>query len=208
MPFKYNGDEIPVINRVKTLQDGLNEALSDFANNMQEDARNTILVIKNYGGTDLAEFRRNLAAYGAVKVESVDGETGGVEALNVEVNAENYRCIVEMLKTALVENARGYNAKDKRMSGSPNQMNIQSMYSDIDLDANGMETEYQASFEQLLWFVGVHLRNMGVSAGGKVGIIFNRDILINESEAIENCVKSLGILSKETVVSQHPWTSD
>ena len=33
------------------------------------------------------------------------------------------------------------------------------MYSDIDLDANGMEVEFQAAFEELLWFVNVHLAN-------------------------------------------------
>ena len=41
----------------------------------------------------------------------------------------------------------GYDAKDDRIIvGNPNQMNIQSMYSDIDLDANGIETEFQAAF--------------------------------------------------------------
>lgn len=29
----------------------------------------------------------------------------------------------------------GFDAKDDRLSGNPNQMNIQSMYSDIDTDA-------------------------------------------------------------------------
>lgn len=32
-------------------------------------------------------------------------------------------------------------------------MNIRSIYSDIDLDANNMEMEFQASLEQLMWFV-------------------------------------------------------
>ena len=31
---------------------------------------------------------------------------------------------------------------------------------------------------------------------------------MNESEAIENCGKSVGILSNETIVAQHPWTTD
>lgn len=31
---------------------------------------------------------------------------------------------------------------------------------------------------------------------------------MNESEAIENCGKSVGILSNETIVTQHPWTTD
>ncbi len=210
IPFKYNNKEMPLIRRVKSLQDGINTMLSDFENNMQEDARNTILVIKNMDGTNLAEFRHNLATYGAVKVKTVEGADGGVDTLTVEVNADNYKAILELFKKALIENARGYDAKDDRMSGNPNQMNIQSMYSDIDLDANGMETEYQASFEELLWFVNTHLTNtsQGTFEGQEVEVIFNRDILINESETIENCSKSVGILSNETIISQHPWTSD
>jgi SPP1 family phage portal protein len=210
IPFKYNNKEIPLINRVKSLQDGINTMLSDFQNNMQEDARNTILVIKNYDGQNLAEFRHNLAQYGAVKVKTVDGAAGEVDTLTVEVNADNYKAILEIFKKALIENARGYDAKDDRMNDNPNQMNIQSMYSDIDLDANGMETEYQASFEELLWFINMHLANTGKGNFEEqaVNIIFNRDILINESETIDNCSKSVGILSNETVVSQHPWVSD
>ena len=70
--------------------------------------------------------------------------------MQVEVNADNYKVIIEIFKKAIIENAMGYDAKDDRLAGNPNQMNIQSMYSDIDLDANGMETEYQAAFEELL----------------------------------------------------------
>ena len=210
IPFKYNNKEIPLICRVKSLQDGINTILSDFQNNMQEDARNTILVLHNYDGTNLGEFRRNLAQYGVVKVKTVDGAGGDLKTLTVEVNSENYKAILELFKKALIENGRGFDAKDDRMSGNPNQMNIQSMYSDIDLDANGMETEYQASFEELLWFINVHLANTGQGnfEKEKVKIIFNRDVLINESESIANCKNSVGILSDETIVSQHPWTSD
>ena len=68
IPLKYNEQEIPLIKKVKSLQDGINVMLSDFENNMQEDARNTILVLKNYDGTNLGEFRKNLATFGAVKV--------------------------------------------------------------------------------------------------------------------------------------------
>jgi len=143
-------------------------------------------------------------------VRTTDGASGGVDTLTVEVSSENYKSILGLFKKALIENARGYDAKDERFSGQPNQMNIQSMYSDIDLDANGMEIEYQAAFEDLLWFVDIHLANSGEGdfEYEDVTVIFNRDILIDESESIDNCQKSVGILSKETIVSQHPWTSD
>ena len=206
IPFKYNKQEIPLIRRVKTLQDGINTMLSDFENNMQEDARNTILILKNYDGENLGEFRRNLATYGAVKVR----DDGGVETLTVEINAENFNSILKLFKDKLIENARGYNAKDDRMGNNPNQMNIQSMYSDIDLDANGMETEFQAAFDDLIWFINQDFANTGRGDydGEEVTIVFNRDMLINESEAIDNCSKSVGILSNETIVAQHPWTTD
>ena len=210
IPLKYNEQEIPLIKKVKSLQDGINVMLSDFENNMQEDARNTILVLKNYDGTNLGEFRKNLATFGAVKVR-YDGETkGGVETLEITVNAENYKVILEIFKKALIENAMGYDAKDDRLSGNPNQMNIQSMYSDIDLDANDMETELQATFEEILWFVNAHLANTGKGnfENEEATIIFNRDILINESEAIANCSASVGILSDETIIGMHPWIDD
>lgn len=210
IPLKANEQEAPLLKRVKSLQDGINVMLSDFENNMQEDARNTILVLKNYDGQNLGEFRKNLATYGAVKVR-YDGDTkGGVETLEITVNAENYKTIVEIFKKALIENAMGYDAKDERMSGTPNQMNIQSMYSDIDLDANDTETELQASFEDILWFVNCHLANTGQGnfEGQKVNIIFNRDMMMNESEIIDNVIKSQGIVSDETLLGMHPWIDD
>lgn len=210
IPLKYNETETPLIKKVKSLQDGINVMLSDFENNMQEDARNTILVLKNYDGTDLGEFRKNLSTFGAVKVRYDGDAKGGVETLEITVNADNYKAILEIFKKSLIENAMGYDAKDDRLSGSPNQMNIQSMYSDIDLDANDMETELQAAFEEILWFVNAHLANTGKGnfENEQVTVIFNRDILINETEAITNCRNSVGILSDETIVGMHPWIDD
>lgn len=137
--------------------------------------------LKNYDGTDLGEFRQNLATYGALKV-CYDGEMkGGAEMFEIAVNAENYKAIIEIFKKALIENAMGYDAKDDSSSGNPNQMNIMSMYSDIDLDANDMETGLQATFDNILWFMNNHLANTGKGSfeGEEVNIIFNRDILIN-----------------------------
>ncbi|GHV06378.1 portal protein [Clostridia bacterium] len=210
IPFKYNTEEIPLIRNVKPLQDGLNLILSNFENNMEEDARNTILVLVNYDGENLAEFRKNLSTYGAVKLKTVDGAAGDLRTLQVEVNAANYQAIIEIFKKAIIENAMGYDAKDDRLGGNANQLNIMSMYSDIDLDANEMETEYQASFEELIRFINLHLANTGQGDfdGVEVEVIFNRDMLISESEIITNIQNSVGILSEETLIAQHPWVDD
>lgn len=104
----------------------------------------------------------------------------------------------------------GYDAKDDRLGGQANEMNIKSMYSDIELDTNDMETEYQASFEELMWFLIAHLANTGAGdfEGTEYDVIFNRDIMISESSVIADIRNSDGILSHETLVAQHPWVDD
>ena len=206
--ISFRADELeqPLLNRVKSLQDGLNTLMSDFMNNMQEDSRNTILVIKNYDGENLGEFRRNLATYGAVKVR----EEGEVSSLQVEVNAGNYDAIVKLLKQTIIENGAGFDSKADTLGNNPNQLNIRSMYSEIDLEANDFETEFQASFEDLLWFVANHLKNTGQGdfLNEKVEVVLNRDILVNESQAILDIKNSVGIISEETILAQHPWVAD
>lgn len=210
IPFKANDDELPLIKGVKSIQDGINEIESRYSDNMAEDSRNTILVLRNYDGEDLNEFRENLARYGAVKVSTIDGSDGAVETLNVIVDSENYKSILEMFKKALIENAMCYDAKDDRLTGNPNQMNIQSMYSDIDLDAANMETEFQASFEKLLFFVDNALITLGLGdySSIDVRIIFNKNTIINEGEIIDDCIKSNGLLSQDTILARHPWVID
>ena len=44
--------------------------------------------------------------------------------------------------------------------------------------------------------------------GEEVQVIFNRDMLMNESDIITNCQNSQGILSDETIISMHPWVDD
>lgn len=206
--FKYNNRELPLISRVKCLQDALNELLSNYSDNMTEDIRSTILILEGYEGEDLSEFRRNLIAYGVIKVGTEDRK-GDVRTLSIEVNADNYDLIIKLLKKAIIENGHGFDAKDDRMANNPNQMNIRSIYSDIDLDATNMEMEFQASLEQLMWFVKTFLNINGTdSAKNKVEFIFNRDTPVNESEVIQNCKNSVGIISKETIVANHPWTKD
>lgn len=208
--FKLNERELPLIMRVKGLQDALNQMYSQFENSLQEDAHNTILVIKNYDGTDLDEFRRNLSVYGAVKVSTVDGAGGGIDTLSVQVDAENFKVIIELLKAAIIENGMGFDAKLQNSYRAANELNIKSMYSDITLDANDFENEWQASFEELLWFVKVYLYNTGQGdfRAQDWRLIFNRDIMVDESEVIANCVKSQGIISDEAIVAQHPWVND
>lgn len=198
--FRANEREQPLIERVKSLQDALNELLSDMMNNLSEDCRNSVLVLENYDGESLEEFRQNLAAYGVVKVKSVDGAAGGVRTLSVKTNVESYERAAAMLRRAIVENALSCDVKSLGAS-NPNQLSILSMYADIDLDANECECEFACSFAQL-----IELAERFLGERSNTRIIFDRDIIVSESESIENCVKSKGVLPDEIIYDNHPWT--
>lgn len=208
--FKYNEREIPLLKKVKGLQDALNLMYSELLNNMQEDKGSTILVIENYDGQDLGEFRRNLATYRAVKVRSGEGARGDVRSLQVEVNADNYELVLQALKKAIVENAMGYDFKDDRMGQNSNMLNIKSIFSDIDLDADNMENEFRVALYQLLFFVNSYLQTTGKGDFSKehVNILFNRDTVINETEVINSLV-SLGVrVPNELLLAQVPFIND
>lgn len=205
--FRINETEQSLLKSVKSLQDGINTILSTFTNNMQEDPRNTILVLVNYDGQNLGEFRRNLAQYGAVKVRSADGANGDVRTLQVEVNAENYKLIVELFKKAIIQNGGGVDVTELRSGSNPNQMNIQSMYYDIEQDTNDTETEFQCAFEQLMWFINFDLNYKGEGNffDKEIDIIFNRDMMQDETTIIKNIMELRGLISDEDCIKQLPF---
>ena len=89
--------------------------------------------------------------------------------------------------------------------------NIQSMYSDIDLDSNDIETEFKSSFEHLTEFIKMYLEattSYVADDKDKIDVIFNKDILINESQVITDIKDSVGIISSETLIENHPYIDD
>lgn len=207
--FKRNEKEQPLIKGLKSLQDAINRIESNFVNVMDEDIRNTILVLVNYDGENLGDFRYNLSKYGAVKVSTIDGQAGDVKTLRIEANPENYKAVLAILKEALVENAKAFNVKDNRLNSDANQMHIQTAYHDMDLDADDMEVEWQAALEDMMYFIDIDMRlkNTG-KIDSEVRFTFNRNMMIDETSLIQNCVVSRDIISDETIRSKHPWCID
>lgn len=211
VPFKANSKEIPLIKKCKSIQDGINEIISTFKNNLDEDTRNTILVLENYDGQDLGDFREKLAQYGVIKTRSGDGARGDVRTLSIQVDHNNYESVLRMFKKAMFENCKGYDFTELRSNNdSPSQMNIKCVFADIDLDANDMIAEFNAAFEDLLWFVHQHCSNKGIGdfSNENVDIIFNKDMLVNEVETLMSLVSAGVRISNKTLLEQVPFIND
>lgn len=202
--FRYNEEELPLITFIKGLIDDYDLLKSDDSNTILDNP-NSVLVIRNYDGTDLGEFRRNLAAYRAVKVS----DNGGLESIAADINTASINEHLSMVRKDLFEMGGGVDTQNNH-TGNTSGEYLKYLYADLDLDCNGIEREFQASLEQLLYFIFQYYRLLTEAdySKEKVDFIFNRDIIINETEAIGNCVSSIGILSDKTILANHPWVTD
>lgn len=173
-----------------------------------EDLPNSVYVIRGYEGSDLGEFRRNLSILRAVKVSADDNS--GVDTLNLEIDTEAYKTHMDMTRNDIYEFGRGVDTQADSFATAPSGEALKFLYADLDMDANDIENEFQAALEQLLWFVDKHIENTTGDDFSEetVNFLFNRDIVINESQVITDAKNSEGIVSKETQVANHPWVTD
>jgi SPP1 family phage portal protein len=205
--FKYNEDELPLISLLKSQIDEYDQKKSDNSNNL-EDLPNSVYVIRGYEGSDLGEFRRNLSILKAVKVSADDNS--GVDTLNLEIDTEAYKNHMDMTRNDIYEFGRGVDTQSDSFATAPSGEALKFLYADLDMDANDIENEFQAALEQLLWFVDKHIFNTTGNDFSEetVNFLFNRDIVINESQVITDAKNSVGIVSDETVLANHPWVTD
>ena len=205
--FKNNKLEYPDIKFIKSLVDNYDMARSDIANFIEE-TKNLIYVLKGYGGENLGEFMRDLNYYRAINID--DPESGGVDTLNPQIDITSAKEHFEQLKRDIIEDGQGVPKDLDKYGNSPSGIALKFMYSGLDLKCNLLEREYKRSWKELMYFINIYLSESGEGnfSKDKVSIIFNKDIEINETEVISNCIQSSNILSEETVISQHPWVKN
>lgn len=208
IPFKYNEEEQPLVEIIKSLVDDYDRNKSDNSNNL-EDLPDSLYVVKGYGGSPAGEIRKNMSRYRIIKIDDPDGNSG-VETINLQINTEAYKTHMEQARKDIYEFGRGVDTQAANFGSAPSGIALRFLYSDLDLDASLMETEFQASLEQLRWFIDTHLYNStGVDYSNEdVEFVFNRDMPIDEESIIKGIKDSVGILSDETLVAQHPYVRD
>ena len=168
---------------------------------MLADMPKLIYVLKNYQGADLGEFMNNLNKFRSIKVSS----DGGVDTLQADNDTSGVEADIERSRKFLYEAARAIDTQDDNLGNASGQA-LKWRYTDLDLDCNELENEFQKGIKQFLWFVEQYAANKGVAFdASKFTYVFNRDIISNESEAIQDCVNSIGILDDLSVREQHPW---
>lgn len=205
IPFRNNSREKNDLTYFKDLIDDYDKNTSDTSNTLDDIAR-FIFVLKNYGGTDLAEFLNDLKLYKVVKVD----DDGGVDKLSPDVNVDAVEKHLDRLKKDVYTFGKGVDKDTDRFGNSPSGIALKFLYAALDLKCDQMERKFKNAFDELFWFMAEYLKltNKGTYDYKTAKVTFVRNMLINTSDAIQNVSDSQGIISKKTLLENHPFVSD
>lgn len=206
IPFKNNDFELPDLQFVKTLVDDYDKTRSDVSNDI-EDIKNFIMALRGYGGENLSEFMRDLSYYRAVKLDA--DENAGLDKIETTINIDAAEKHFQQLKKDIFDFGQGVDKNSDKLGNSPSGIALKFIYSGLDLKCNALEDSFKWAFEQLLYFVNKYLEiTKQATSNSEINIVFNRDIAINESQAIEDCANSKGVISDKTIITNHPWVDN
>lgn len=202
VPFKYNMEEMSLLDLIKNLIDDYDARTSDNSNQI-EDIPNSIKLVKGYEGTDPDMFIDRIRLYRVAFVNH-EGEMSSVDnPLGIEQSDPH----LERLRKDIYEFGFGVDTQESNV-GNASGVALKFLYADLDMDCSDLASELTGSLEKLAFFLAVDLaaRGDGDYLESEMEVIYNTDITINETETIENLVKSgLQPLSQETLLEQHPY---
>lgn len=202
IPFKYDPDEQSLLVRVKSLIDDYDKKTSGIANNV-DDFPNSMTVIKNYDGNSKEEFIHNKNQYRTIFVQG----DGDAKSLEQPLNIEEVDKHIQRLREDIYEFGQGVNTADKDIRDTSG-VALRFLYGDLDMDCIDWGGEVEWSIMLLIWFIQQDLiaKGKGDFTDIDYSVIFNTDMIINETETIQNCFTSKGIISDITIAANHPWT--
>lgn len=202
IPFYNNNIHMDDLKNIKPLIDVYDKVYSGFINDL-EDVQELIFVLSGYGGTDLNEFLHDLKRYKAINLD--DDITGhpGVSTLNIEIPIEARNSVMEATRKAIFEQGQGFDPQPENFGNQSGEA-LKFMYSLLEMKAGLTETEFQLGFAKLIRAI---CRHSGIECK-KIIQTWTRTYIKNDVEQAQICKDSLGIVSRKTILKNHPLVED
>jgi SPP1 family phage portal protein len=205
---KYNEEELPLLYFIREIIDDVNWQTS-ITSDVLRDVAKFIYVLRGYEGQSLDTFLTELRKYKAIKLASEKDLNSGIDKLVADLDIDAVVKLLEIHRRNLYDYARSVDMQDEKLGDASGQA-LKFRYSDLDMDMNDLEMELKGSFARIKVFVDGYLQATGAGdfSGKEFEVTFSRDIITNETEAIENVKSSKGLVSEDTLLANHPWVKD
>ena len=154
---------------------------------------------------DLQEARELL---NSLKLAAVDDD-GDVKYLQSNISIDNVQKKLESIKKDIKEFSCTVNTQDIQFGSNPSGVALKAAYQDLDIYMNELETEFELFMQQLKYFFDKYQVFKGnfteqELAQLDITVTLDRDMMMNETELIENTAKLSGLVSQETLDGYNP----
>ena len=205
IPIKYNEEEIPLLKFIKDKNDNYDEissAVADFI----IDVPSSIKVVKGYTGTKVGQFVRNLATYRVIFVDN----DGSVENLQSTMDATTVENHLDRLREDIYADGSCVDSTKTDSLGALSGTALKYLYQDLDIDVRNLWNSIDNALHQIYQYICMDLENQGLGSfyNERIEFIPNTDGIMNETEVIQALNTSAGILSKKTILANHPYVTD
>ncbi|MFA5230598.1 MAG: phage portal protein [Candidatus Paceibacterota bacterium] len=207
IPLRNNKQDLYDLQVIKGHIDLFDELISGFANNI-ELFQEAILKVKDRGAQDWEEFWLQLKKYGIITCDDVSA-VGDIDFLRVDIPYEARECFINIIRDLIYETAQAVDTR-KLSEGNITNVVIKSRYANLDLKADAGIRQLKTFIYNLYEFVNIYkkIKNKPLEDVENLKAIFNKKMIFNDSEIIESIVKSDGIISKKTNISNHPYVTN
>lgn len=199
IPFYNNAQHMGDLPLYKDLIDAYDKVVSGFANDM-EDVQEIIFVLKNYGGEDKTEFVQDLRQSKVIKVEA----DGGVDTIRAEIPHEARGEFLDRVRRQIFVSGMGVDPDPERF-GDSSGVALKYLYSLLELKAGVLETQFRTGFAELVRAI---CRVEGMAEPAKIIQTWTRNMVQNDLETAQIAAQSVGVISDQTIVKNHPWVDD
>lgn len=204
IPFTAYTDELSLIKPLRPMIDAYDETSSDD-HDLLRDVPNVVHVFKGYAEDDPETATKRIHETRTVFLTT----DGSYTTVKPEIDLSQSELHLTRLNNDIYDSASAVDSS-KISLGTVSGIAIKLRYQDAIFDAQELCTCFGTSLDMLVPFILTDLKIKGASVAEDVTMdyVFNLDLAIDESEVIDNLKTSENILSKETILENHPYVVD
>lgn len=206
--FKGNDDELPLLNECRADIDNYDMLKSKSIDSLIDDI-DAVLIVEDISAEmgELTRARKILQNSRIMAVEK--GGNAHFEKVDADITAIAQE--LELIKKDIQDNTSTVDLTTIQLGTNPSGESMKSFYESLNTWANGFESEFRVCMKNLKYFFDMWLAWKGgfgtFEELQKKSVTFtlDRDMMINESNILDNVVKMEGQLSQETLDEMNPW---
>ncbi len=137
------------------------------------------------------------------KVIKVEAD-GGVDTIRAEIPHEARGEFLDRVRRQIFVSGMGVDPDPERF-GDSSGVALKYLYSLLELKAGMMETQFRTGFADLVRAI---CRVEGMAAPAMIIQTWTRNMVQNDLETAQIAAQSVGVISDQTIVKNHPWVDD